>query len=72
MNRNASTTTVRTCSCQLITWCLQNGGHERGPGLSDHHFLHYWVTVGTTMHILYIRDATMHQVHMVHPHMFSQ
>jgi predicted membrane channel-forming protein YqfA (hemolysin III family) len=31
---------------------LRNGGHQRGFGvLSDHHMLHYFVTVASTLHL---------------------
>lgn len=45
----------------LDYWCLllchRNGGHERPMGLQDHHFLHYFVTIGSAVHILYILEA---------------
>jgi predicted membrane channel-forming protein YqfA (hemolysin III family) len=37
---------------------LRNGGHDRWTGLADHHFLHYFVTLGTSLHILYILRHT--------------
>ena len=33
---------------------LRNDGHSRGVGLSDHHFLHYFVTVASALHIRYL------------------
>eukprot|EP00884_Botryococcus_braunii_P016500 jgi/Botrbrau1/3533/Bobra.341_2s0059.1 len=30
---------------------LRNGGHNRFPGLTDHHFLHYFVTVACGLHV---------------------
>jgi len=42
---------------------IQNGGHDRWPGLTDHHFLHYWVSISSCLHVFYIRNATQHQLH---------
>lgn len=36
---------------------LRNQGHHRLPGLCDHHFLHYCVTVACMLHVLYILTA---------------
>lgn len=33
---------------------LRNRGHHRWPGMSDHHFLHYCVTVACMLHVWYI------------------
>ncbi|KAJ9514517.1 hypothetical protein QJQ45_016254 [Haematococcus lacustris] len=40
---------------------VRNKGHERWPGLTDHHLLHYWVSLGCCLHLMYIRDAVMHR-----------
>jgi len=38
---------------------IRNGGHERLPwGLTDHHLLHYKVTVACAMHVINIRQLT--------------
>lgn len=31
---------------------------RRWPGCTDHHFLHYFVTAATALHVFYILDAT--------------
>lgn len=49
-----------------MTTLTQNSGHDRGVGLADHHFLHYTTTLGTILHIIYIRYATTHQIHHDH------
>lgn len=36
---------------------LSNSGHHRGPGLSDHHLLHYIVTIAGCLHVYYIWEA---------------
>lgn len=33
---------------------LRNGGHSRCSGLQDHHFLHYFVTTASCIHVWYI------------------
>lgn len=33
---------------------LRNAGHARWAGWSDHHLLHYFVTVAGVLHVLYI------------------
>ena len=33
---------------------LRNDGHSRGVGFSDHHFLHYFVTLATGLHFYYL------------------
>lgn len=35
---------------------LRNDGHERGIGLSDHHILHYFVTVASVLHLWYLQQ----------------
>lgn len=40
---------------------LRNGGHSRWAGLSDHHFLHYFVTVACILHVFYLLDSMGHQ-----------
>ncbi|KAL4452780.1 hypothetical protein ABPG75_008442 [Micractinium tetrahymenae] len=30
---------------------LRNGGHDRWTGLTDHHFLHYFVTIAAALHV---------------------
>ncbi len=42
---------------------MQNSGHDRWSFLTDHHLLHYWVTLACILHVFYIRDATQHQIH---------
>lgn len=39
----------------LCFW--HNAGHHRGFALSDHHFLHYFSTLGSILHVLYILNA---------------
>lgn len=34
---------------------IRNGGHGRWPGLTDHHLLHYFVTLACCLHVDYIR-----------------
>lgn len=33
---------------------LRNGGHARWPGFTDHHLLHYFVSVAAGLHVWYI------------------
>jgi predicted membrane channel-forming protein YqfA (hemolysin III family) len=33
---------------------LRNDGHRRGIGLADHHFLHYFSTLASVLHIKYL------------------
>jgi hypothetical protein len=40
---------------------IRSGGHSRWPGCSDHHLLHYLVTVACCMHVGYIRGAMEHR-----------
>ncbi|KAL4855410.1 hypothetical protein ACK3TF_003957 [Chlorella vulgaris] len=36
---------------------LRNGGHDRWTGLTDHHFLHYFVTAATSLHVGHLLRA---------------
>ncbi|GIL64904.1 hypothetical protein Vafri_18741 [Volvox africanus] len=36
---------------------VRNGGHSRPVGLQDHHMLHYCVTAGCLLHVIYIMKA---------------
>jgi predicted membrane channel-forming protein YqfA (hemolysin III family) len=37
---------------------LRNDGHSRGVGLADHHFLHYFSTVASVLHIKYLLNLS--------------
>jgi predicted membrane channel-forming protein YqfA (hemolysin III family) len=37
---------------------LRNDGHSRGVGLADHHFLHYFVTAASVLHIKYLLNLS--------------
>jgi hypothetical protein len=41
---------------------VRGGGHKRWQGCTDHHLLHYLVTVACFMHVHYIRTAMLEQV----------
>ena len=36
----------------------RNQGHDRWAGYTDHHMLHYCVTVACVLHVAYIRSVT--------------
>jgi hypothetical protein len=36
---------------------IRGGGHARWQGCSDHHLLHYLVTVACCMHVVYIQHG---------------
>jgi hypothetical protein len=49
--------------CQLAMYVagavtfVRGGGHKRWQGCSDHHMLHYLVTLACCLHVQYIRTA---------------
>lgn len=52
-----------TCRPPLLLLLLplcRNDGHDRWVGFTDHHFLHYFVTVACFLHVIYIRHELQH------------
>lgn len=39
---------------------LRGGGHKRWYWLTDHHLLHYAVTIASCLHVVYIQEAIAH------------
>ncbi|KAL6769301.1 hypothetical protein ACKKBG_A30475 [Auxenochlorella protothecoides x Auxenochlorella symbiontica] len=50
------TTQILLYICGAVLF-LRNSGHSRWPGLSDHHGLHYCVTIAASMHLVYLYNA---------------
>lgn len=46
---------------------IRNDGHSRWTGWTDHHLLHYFVTLSCILHVFYIlQEAKVHHPHLDH------